>query len=109
MGQDQRIEPEHYAPIIPIILVNMNWRNQYRLDAKNPELQSTGHYSTKNTTELEITELPLGTSTQNYKESVMENLLHGSAEIPALISNYEEFHTVFVLRFVVKMTEQKMQ
>ena len=37
-------------------------------------------------TEIEITELPIKTWTQNYKESVLEPLLQGSDKTPQLIT-----------------------
>jgi DNA topoisomerase-2 len=58
---------------------------------------------------LEITELPIGISTQDYKESVMENMLHGSEKIPPIINDYKEYHTDSTVRFVVSMSEDKIQ
>ena len=58
---------------------------------------------------MEITELPLRVWTQNYKESVMETLLHGSEKIPAIISDYKEYHTDTTVRFIVTMDGDKMR
>lgn len=58
--------------------------------------------------ELEITELPLRVWTQNYKESVMEALLHGSEKIPPLINDYKEYHTDTTVRFIVQLSENNL-
>nr|XP_022901455.1 DNA topoisomerase 2 [Onthophagus taurus] len=50
---------------------------------------------------LEITELPIGTWTQNYKENVLESLLHGSEKVKALIQDYKEYNTDTTIKFVV--------
>jgi DNA topoisomerase-2 len=39
-----------------------------------------GEISVVSETNLEITELPIGTWTQTYKESVLEPMLHGANE-----------------------------
>ena len=59
-------------------------------------------------TELEITELPLGVWTQVYKEQTMKTLLHGSGETPPLIANFKEYHTDTTVRFLVTLAEDKM-
>lgn len=59
-------------------------------------------------TEVEITELPVRVWTQAYKESVMESLLHGSEKIPAMITDYKEYHTDQTVKFVVQMSEDKL-
>lgn len=58
--------------------------------------------------EVEITELPIRTWTQSYKETVMEGLLHGSEKAPALINDYKEYHTDTTVRFVVNVVDDKM-
>lgn len=50
---------------------------------------------------IEITELPVGTWTQNYKENVLEALSNGTEKIKAIISDYREYHTDTTVRFVV--------
>ncbi len=62
---------------------------------------------------VEISELPVGTWTQVYKESVLEAYLYGpdtttatnkpSGPFTQLISDYKEYHTDCTVRFVVKM------
>lgn len=50
---------------------------------------------------IEITELPIGTWTQNYKESVLEALSNGTEKVKAIVSDYREYHTDTTVRFVV--------
>uniref|UniRef100_UPI00358E4619 DNA topoisomerase 2-beta n=1 Tax=Myxine glutinosa TaxID=7769 RepID=UPI00358E4619 len=57
---------------------------------------------------VEIIELPVRTWTQYYKETVLENMLHGINKTPVLISDYKEYHTDTTVKFVVKMTEEKL-
>jgi DNA topoisomerase-2 len=58
---------------------------------------------------LEITELPVGTWTQNYKENVLEPLLHGSEKIKAVISDYKEYNTDTTVKFVVTLLPGEME
>ncbi|XP_023932528.1 LOW QUALITY PROTEIN: DNA topoisomerase 2-alpha-like [Lingula anatina] len=57
---------------------------------------------------IEITELPIRVWTQNYKESVLEPMLQGTDKTPAVISDYKEYHTDVTVKFVVKMTAEKL-
>ncbi|XP_072216489.1 DNA topoisomerase 2-beta-like [Excalfactoria chinensis] len=57
---------------------------------------------------VEITELPVRTWTQVYREQVLEPLLNGTEKTPALICDYKEYHTDTTVKFVVKMTEEKL-
>lgn len=50
---------------------------------------------------IEITELPIGTWTQAYKENVLEPLLHGSDKVKPVINDYKEYHTDTTVRFVI--------
>ncbi|XP_032783705.2 DNA topoisomerase 2 isoform X2 [Daphnia magna] len=149
MDDNQRIEPEYYVPIIPMILVNgtdgigtgwmtkiLNynphdivanvrrmldgeeplemdpWFKGYRGTIERIDRQRyviSGEVAVLSPSEVEITELPLRVWTQNYKESVMETLLHGSEKTPPLITDYKEYHTDTTVRFVVSMAEDKMQ
>lgn len=63
---------------------------------------------------IEITELPIGTWTQAYKENVLETCLHGTGDPkdnkPAqnpTIMDYREYHTDTTVRFVVKFTPEQ--
>lgn len=50
---------------------------------------------------IEITELPVGTWTQNFKENVLEPLLHGTEKIKPIITDYKEYHTDTTVKFIV--------
>ncbi|CAH0545849.1 unnamed protein product [Brassicogethes aeneus] len=52
---------------------------------------------------IEITELPVGTWTQNYKENVLEPLLTGSEKVKALVQDYKEYNTDTTVKFVVTL------
>ena len=47
-------------------------------------------------------------SLQAYKESVLEPMLQGSDKTPALINDYKEYHTDTTVKFVVRMSEEKL-
>lgn len=58
---------------------------------------------------FEISELPIRTWTQTYKESVLETFLNGSEKVPPFISDYKEYHTDTTIRFVVNMSEENLR
>ncbi|XP_072268495.1 DNA topoisomerase 2-beta isoform X1 [Pyxicephalus adspersus] len=145
---NQRVEPEWYMPIIPLVLVNgaegigTGWacklpnydtreivNNVKRmLDGLDPYPMLPSYKNFKGTIQeigqnqyavsgeifvldrntIEITELPVRTWTQVYKEQVLEPMLNGTEKNPALISDYKEYHTDTTVKFVVKMTEEKL-
>lgn len=61
----------------------------------------SGEISITDNDEIEITELPVGTWTQVYKENVLESLLHGSEKVKAVIQDYKEYSTDTTVKFVV--------
>ncbi|XP_044152545.1 DNA topoisomerase 2-alpha [Bufo gargarizans] len=145
---NQKVEPEWYIPIIPMVLVNgaegigTGWSckipnydvreivNNIRkmLDGEEPQhmlpsyknfkgiIQElgpnqhiiSGEISVLDSTTIEISELPVRTWTQNYKEQVLEPMLNGTEKTPALIIDYKEYHTDTTVKFVIKMTEEKL-
>nr|XP_033774214.1 DNA topoisomerase 2-alpha isoform X2 [Geotrypetes seraphini] len=145
---NQRVEPEWYIPIIPLVLVNgaegigtgwackipnydtreivNNVRRMLEGEEPLPMLPSyknfkgmildlgpnqyliSGEVSVLNSTTIEISELPIRTWTQTYKEQVLEPMLNGSEKTPPLITDYNEYHTDTTVRFLVTMTEQKL-
>ncbi|KAL3255856.1 hypothetical protein MRX96_046652, partial [Rhipicephalus microplus] len=145
---NQRIEPEYYIPILPMVLVNgaegigtgwstkipnynpreivanirkmingeetkpmKPWFKNFRGSVDQVEPQRfliSGEVAILSSTTIEITELPIRTWTQAYKESVLEAMLHGSEKVPPLITDYKEYHTDTTVRFVVTMTEEKL-
>ncbi|KAL3044252.1 hypothetical protein OYC64_003987 [Pagothenia borchgrevinki] len=145
---NQKVEPEWYIPIIPMVLVNgaegigTGWacklpnydpreivNNIYRLlkhqdplpmlpryknfkgvihELGQNQYLMSGEVSVLDRTTIEITELPVRTWTQSYKESVLEPMLQGTDKTPALINDYKEYHTDQTVKFVVRMSEEKL-
>uniref|UniRef100_A0A3P8WAI5 DNA topoisomerase 2 n=1 Tax=Cynoglossus semilaevis TaxID=244447 RepID=A0A3P8WAI5_CYNSE len=145
---NQKVEPEWYIPIIPLVLVNgaegigtgwackiPNYDPREIVNSINrllnhedplPMLPSyknfkgiihelgqnqylvSGEVSVLDKNTIEITELPVRTWTQAYKESVLEPMLQGTDKTPALITDYKEYHTDTTVKFVVRMTEEKL-
>ncbi|VEN43650.1 unnamed protein product [Callosobruchus maculatus] len=50
---------------------------------------------------LEITELPVGTWTQPYKENVLEPMLHGSEKTKAVLADYKDYSTDTTVKFTI--------
>uniref|UniRef100_A0A8C7U109 DNA topoisomerase 2 n=1 Tax=Oncorhynchus mykiss TaxID=8022 RepID=A0A8C7U109_ONCMY len=145
---NQKVEPEWYIPILPLVLVNgaegigTGWackipnydhreivNNLYRmLNMQDPlpmlpsyknfkgvihelgqnQYMVSGEISVLDKNTIEITELPVRTWTQAYKESVLEPMLQGTEKTPALINDYKEYHTDQTVKFVVRMSEEKL-
>lgn len=145
---NQKVEPEWYIPIIPMVLVNgadgigtgwacriPNYSPREIVNNINrmlnhqdplPMLPSykgfkgvihelgqnqylvSGEVSVIDKNTIEITELPIRTWTQAYKESVLEPMLQGTDKTPALITDYKEYHTDTTVKFLVRMTEEKL-
>ena len=59
-------------------------------------------------TTIEITELPLKSWTQNYKEQ-LESWVTGTDKTPAWIKDYKEYHTDSKVHFVVHVSEEVMR
>uniref|UniRef100_A0A669EA87 DNA topoisomerase 2 n=1 Tax=Oreochromis niloticus TaxID=8128 RepID=A0A669EA87_ORENI len=145
---NQKVEPEWYIPIIPMVLVNgaegigtgwackipnydpreivnninrmlnhqdplpmlpsyKNFKGVIHELGQNQYLVS-GEVSVIDKNTIEITELPVRTWTQAYKESVLEPMLQGTDKTPALINDYKEYHTDATVKFVVRMSEEKL-
>uniref|UniRef100_A0A8C5XVJ7 DNA topoisomerase 2 n=1 Tax=Microcebus murinus TaxID=30608 RepID=A0A8C5XVJ7_MICMU len=68
----------------------------------------SGEVAILDSTTIEISELPIRTWTQTYKEQVLEPMLNGTEKTPPLITDYREYHTDTTVKFVVKMTEGKL-
>ncbi|XP_041811415.1 DNA topoisomerase 2-beta isoform X1 [Chelmon rostratus] len=145
---NQKVEPEWYIPIIPMVLVNgaegigtgwackipnydpreivNNLNRMLNHQDPLPMLPSykgfkglihelgqnqylvSGEVSVIDRNTIEITELPVRTWTQAYKESVLEPMLQGSDKTPALINDYKEYHTDTTVKFVVRLSEEKL-
>ncbi|XP_034563650.1 DNA topoisomerase 2-alpha isoform X2 [Notolabrus celidotus] len=145
---NQRVEPEWYIPIIPMVLVNgaegigTGWaskipnydireiiNNIHRMlngeetlpmlpsykgfkgtidQVMESQFMNIGELAIIDSTTIEISELPVKSWTQVYKENVLEPMLNGTEKVPALITDYREYHTDTTVRFVVKMAEEKL-
>lgn len=96
------VEPTEMAP----------WYKNFRGSIVHVEPQKYmvyGCISRLGPTTLEITELPIRTWTQSYKESVLEPMLTGNEKSPPFISDYKEYHTDTTVKFLVTLSEQKMR
>ncbi|XP_028423903.1 DNA topoisomerase 2-alpha isoform X2 [Perca flavescens] len=69
---------------------------------------NSGEVAIIDSTTIEISELPVKTWTQAYKENVLEPMMNGTEKVPPLITDYKEYHTDTTVRFVVKMTPEKL-
>ena len=50
---------------------------------------------------IEITELPVGTWTHPYRENLLDPMLHGSDKIKPILSDYKEYSSETVVRFII--------
>ncbi|XP_054744997.1 DNA topoisomerase 2 isoform X2 [Anastrepha obliqua] len=139
----QKIEPQWYVPIIPMVLVNgadgigTGWstkiynhnprdiiQNIRRMLANEEPVPmhpwyknfkgtidyisdgryiSSGNIQIVQNNKIEISELPVGTWTQSYKESVLDVLSNGDKG-KAVVADYREYHTDTTVRFVITFT-----
>ena len=148
---NQRIEPEWYLPILPMVLVNgsegigTGWSTKipnhnpreivanlrammqgndpkpmiphYKnfqgdiIAAGDGRFVTVGRAQVYEGTKLEICELPIGTWTQNYKESVLESLLNGTPDGKSkpVISDYKEYNTDTTVRFIISFLPGEFQ
>ena len=67
-----------------------------------------GNVAVLDETTIEITELPVGVWTQNYKEAVLEPMLNGTEKDKPVITDYKEYHTDTTVKFVVYMPADKL-
>ncbi|KAM9838066.1 DNA topoisomerase 2-alpha [Aulostomus maculatus] len=73
------------------------------------QFMNNGEVAILDSTTIEISELPVKTWTQSYKENVLEPMLNGTDKVPPLITDYKDYHTDTTVRFVVKMTPEKLK
>ncbi|XP_012230798.1 DNA topoisomerase 2 [Linepithema humile] len=69
---------------------------------------TSGEVSIIGPDKIEITELPIGTWTQTYKEAVLEPMLHGTDKTPAVITDYKEYNTDTAVHFIVILNRDKL-
>ncbi|CAD5213174.1 unnamed protein product [Bursaphelenchus okinawaensis] len=67
----------------------------------------SGEIATLNEDTVEITELPIKTWTQPYKENVLEPMMDGTDKNMS-ITDFKEYHTEETVKFVVKMTPERL-
>ncbi|XP_072229158.1 DNA topoisomerase 2-alpha isoform X2 [Leuresthes tenuis] len=72
------------------------------------QYMNSGEVAIIDSNTIEISELPVKSWTQNYKENVLEPMLNGTEKVPPLITDYKEYHTDATVRFLVKMTPEKL-
>ena len=146
---NNRVEPEYYVPILPMVLVNgaegigtgwstkipnynprdivRNLRKLMNYETPEPmkpwfkgfrgeidQVESSrfvvnGEIAELDSNKIEITELPIRTWTQSYKESVMEVMATGTDKTPQIITDYKEHHTDTTVRFVVTIPENNLK
>jgi DNA topoisomerase-2 len=68
----------------------------------------TGTLKKVDSTTIEITELPIKSWTQNYKET-LESWVVGTDKSPAWIKDYKEYHTDSKVHFVIHLDEANMK
>ena len=145
---NQKIEPEWYMPILPMVLVNgadgigtgwmtkipnfnpreivenlrrllkgkeikdmKPWYKNFRGEIEaldNQRFVVNGEISSLTDTKFEITELPIKTWTNSYKEQ-LEGLLQGTEKTPAVIQDYKDYNTDRTVKFIIQMTPDKIR
>uniref|UniRef100_A0A915CWD3 DNA topoisomerase 2 n=1 Tax=Ditylenchus dipsaci TaxID=166011 RepID=A0A915CWD3_9BILA len=70
---------------------------------------ASGEIATLSDDTVEIIELPIKTWTQNYKESVIEPMLESANDKQPQILDFKEYHSDQTVKFIVKMTPQKLR
>lgn len=91
------IQGDEPKPLIP-------WYKNFRgtiAYAADQRYISSGICSILENNKLEISELPVGTWTQNYKENVLDPLLNGSDKQKVILSDYKEYNTDTTIRFIL--------
>ncbi|XP_075586925.1 DNA topoisomerase 2-alpha isoform X1 [Dermatophagoides farinae] len=58
---------------------------------------------------IEITELPIGTWTKVYEQTILKPMLHGTKTSPPLINDYKSYYTTTNVKFIVKMNENSLE
>ncbi|KAM0790561.1 hypothetical protein ACM66B_004430 [Microbotryomycetes sp. NB124-2] len=72
--------------------------------AEKDGFKVTGLISMIDDSTVEITELPIRTWTQSYKE-LLELWVAGTEKVPAVIKDYKEYHTDTTVHFVITLSE----
>ncbi|TPX65567.1 hypothetical protein SpCBS45565_g05063 [Spizellomyces sp. 'palustris'] len=98
----RRLDGEDFSPMHP-------WYRGFKgaIEQQGDKYKISGTIKKLDSTTLEITELPLGSWTQSYKE-FLEALLSGTEKIQPSIKDYKEYHTDTSVHFVISLTEAQM-
>ena len=145
---NQKIEPEWYIPILPMVLVNgaegigtgwstkvpnynprevvknlkrmlaggecqpmKPWFKNFRGTIESLDQQRfvvNGEAASLSDTKVEITELPVRTWTNQFKE-FLDGLQTGTEKQPASIKGYKEYNTDTTVKFIVEMKEEDLR
>jgi len=87
------------------------WFKNFRGTIESLEHQRyvvNGEISNLSDTKVEVTELPVRTWTNSYKE-MLEGMLQGTEKAPATITDYKDYNTDTTVKFVVHMSEEKIR
>jgi DNA topoisomerase-2 len=100
------IEGEEPLPMLP-------WYKNFKgeiLDCGHGRYACNGEVSIlSHNKSIEITELPIGVWTQNYKEGTMEVFSTQTDKQAATIDDYKEYHTDTTVKFIVTMKDHQFQ
>uniref|UniRef100_G1QMW9 DNA topoisomerase 2 n=1 Tax=Nomascus leucogenys TaxID=61853 RepID=G1QMW9_NOMLE len=116
---NQRVEPEWYIPIIPMVLINgaegigTGWSCKIpnfdvREIVNNIRRLMDGEEPLPMVSILCVLRALTFPWVSTYKEQVLEPMMNGTEKTPPLITDYREYHTDTTVKFVVKMTEEKL-
>ncbi|XP_073968763.1 DNA topoisomerase 2 isoform X2 [Rhodnius prolixus] len=93
-------------------LINLKpWYKNFKGDIEHlidGKFVVSGEVGIINDEKIEITELPIGTWTHPYKETVLEPMLNGTDKQPATITDFKEYHTDTTVRFVISLSSDKL-
>ncbi|VDM95380.1 unnamed protein product [Thelazia callipaeda] len=99
------IEAKEPKPLIP-------WYKHFRGTIEQLDDQRficNGEVAIIDNETIEITELPIRTWTQTYKEMVLVPMMDANDKQPAVITDFKEYHTDTTVKFVIKMNADKLQ
>ncbi|KAJ3662202.1 hypothetical protein Zmor_006558 [Zophobas morio] len=99
------LDGEDPAPMLP-------WYKNFKGtidDAGDQRYVVSGEIAIIGNSKLEITELPVGTWTQSYKENVLEPLVHGSEKVKAVLNDYKEYNTDITVKFILTLQPGQME
>ncbi|RKP23009.1 DNA topoisomerase II, partial [Syncephalis pseudoplumigaleata] len=78
------------------------------IERSDDRYKVTGKLQKIDSNTIEITELPIRSWTQNYKEQ-LESWLTGTEKTPAFIKDYKEYHTDTKVHFIITLTDENMR